>query len=173
MITEPAVGYGGGAVGMFLRPREAAGNEGWARPNISALGALATENGTRGAFAADVSRWLDGRLKTLAVAGAGRVNLDFYGLGSDIASFEQPVRYSLDFGLGLIQGNWRVKPASPWSIGLRYIYAQVEPKLRDEPALFPNLVNGADVKVSAPSAILEFDTRDNLFTPTRGAYAET
>ena len=60
VITEPALGYGGGAVGMFLRPREAAGNEGWARPNISGLGALATENGTRGAFAADVSRWLDG-----------------------------------------------------------------------------------------------------------------
>ena len=116
VITEPALGYGGGAVGMFLRPREAAGNEGWARPNISGLGALATENGTRGAFAADVSRWLDGRLKTLAVAGAGRVNLDFYGLGSDVASFEQPVRYSLDFGLGLIQGNWRLKSASPWSI---------------------------------------------------------
>ena len=27
--------------------------------------------------------------------------------------------------------------------------------------------------ISAPTAILEFDTRDNVFTPTRGVYAET
>ena len=40
VITEPAVGYGGGMVGMFLRPREKAGEQGWARPNISAIGAI-------------------------------------------------------------------------------------------------------------------------------------
>ena len=42
VVTEPAVGYGGGFAGMFLRPREEAGEEGWARPNISAVGVLAT-----------------------------------------------------------------------------------------------------------------------------------
>lgn len=49
VITEPAVGYGGGLAGMFLRPREQAGEQGWARPNISAVGAIGTENGTRAA----------------------------------------------------------------------------------------------------------------------------
>ncbi len=29
------------------------------------------------------------------------------------------------------------------------------------------------MKISAPTAVLEFDTRDNVFTPTRGIYAET
>ena len=46
VITEPAIGYGGGLAGMFLRPRKEAGSEGWARPNISAVGGFATENGT-------------------------------------------------------------------------------------------------------------------------------
>ena len=36
VVTEPAVGYGGGVAGMFLRPRREAGDEGWARPDISA-----------------------------------------------------------------------------------------------------------------------------------------
>src|SRR5262245_34661688 len=81
VITEPAVGYGGGLAGMFLRPREQAGEQGWARPNISAVGAVGTENGTRMAFAGDASRWLDGRVKTLAGLGGGHINLDFYGLG--------------------------------------------------------------------------------------------
>lgn len=43
IVTEPAVGYGVGAVGMFIRPREQAGHEGWSRPDISAVGGLATE----------------------------------------------------------------------------------------------------------------------------------
>src|SRR6476659_7447144 len=97
LVTEPAVGYGGGAAGMFLRPRKEAGEEGWARPDISAVAGLATQNGTWATFAGDASRWLDGRLRTLAGAGTGQVNLDFYGLGLDRPSFDQKVRYSLQF----------------------------------------------------------------------------
>ena len=97
VVTEPAVGYGGGGAGMFLRPRREAGDEGWARPDISAVGAFGTQNGTWGAFAGDASRWLDGRLRTLVGAGAGQFNLDFFGLGSAPSSLDQGVRYSLQF----------------------------------------------------------------------------
>ena len=38
VITEPAIGYGGGIAGMFIRPRKQAGSEGFARPNISHRG---------------------------------------------------------------------------------------------------------------------------------------
>ncbi len=172
VVTEPAVGYGGGMAGMFLRPRPQAGSEGWARPDISALGVFGTQNDTWGAFAGDASLWLGGRLKTLAGAGTGRANLDFYTLGAGGPTFEQKVRYSLEFAGTVLQGSWQVAPRSPWWIGLRYVYAEVEPTLRDEPA-FPGLVDAIRFKVSAPTAILEFDTRDNVFTPTRGIYAET
>ena len=172
VITEPAVGYGGGIVGMFLRPRREAGDEGWARPDISAVGGFATQNGTAGAFAGDASRWLDGRLRTLVGGGTGQVNLDFYGLGFDPSSLDQKVRYSLQFSGAVAQANWQLAPKSPWAIGLRYVYADVNPKLRDEPA-FPGLVDRVRVKISAPTAVVEFDTRDNVFTPTRGVYAES
>jgi hypothetical protein len=172
LVTEPAVGYGGGAAGMFLRPRTKAGEEGWAFPNISAAGAFATQNGTWGAFGGDASRWLDGRLRTLVGAGTGRVNLDFYGLGLDPSSVYQKVRYSLDFTGVVAQANWQLAPKSPWAVGLRYVYADVDPLLRDQP-LFPSLADRVRVKISAPTPILEFDTRDNVFTPTRGVYAES
>jgi hypothetical protein len=172
LITEPAVGYGGGLAGMFLRPRKEAGEEGWARPDISAVGAFATQNGTWGAFGGDASRWLDGRLRTLVGAGTGQVNLDFYGLGFDPSSLNQGVRYSLQFFGAVAQANWQLAPKSPWAIGLRYVYADVDPKLREEP-MFPGLANRVRVKVSAPTPIIEFDTRDNIFTPTRGIYAES
>lgn len=172
IVTEPAVGYGGGLAGMFLRPRKEAGREGFARPNMSVAGGLATENGTWMAFAGDSSHWYDERLQTLAAFAGGQLNLDFYGLGNASTSLDQPVSYELDFSLALIQGNWKQNAKSPWSAGLRYIYSEVEPKLEDE-ALFPGLADRIDVKISAPAAILEYDSRDNLFTPTRGWYSET
>jgi len=172
VVTEPAVGYGGGAVGMFLRPRPEAGSEGWARPNISAIGGLATENGTWAAFAGDTSRWLDARLRTLAGGGTGNINLDFFGFGADRADVDRAVRYSLQFSGAVAQVNWQLQPRSPWAVGVRYVYANVDPKLRDEP-IFPGLADRARVTVSAPTAILEYDTRDNVFTPTRGVYAES
>src|SRR6185369_15903257 len=70
------------------------------------------------------------------------------------------------------QANWQLAPKSPWALGLRYVYADVDPKLRDE-SVFPGLADRVRVKISAPTAIIEFDTRDNIFTPTRGIYAES
>jgi hypothetical protein len=55
---------------------------------------------------------------------------------------------------------------------VRYVYADVQPRLRDEP-VFPGLANRVRVTVSAPTAVIEFDTRDNVFTPTRGMFAES
>lgn len=172
VITEPAVGYGGGVAGMFLRPRHEVGDEGWARPDISAVGGFGTQNGTWGAFAGDASLWLGGRLKTLVGAGVGRANLDFYGAGLDLPVLDQGVRYSLQFGGAVAQASWQLAPKSPWWVGARYVYADVDPTLRDKP-VFPNLADRVRVKVSAPTAILEYDSRDNVFTPTRGVYAET
>ena len=172
VVTEPAIGYGGGGAGMFLRPRREAGEEGWARPDISAVGAFGTQNGTWGAFAGDSTRWLEGRLRTLVGAGTGQLNLDFYGLGSGPSSLNQGVRFSLQFAGAVAQANWQLAPKSPWSVGVRYIYADVDPKPREFAAL-PGLTDQVRVKISAPTAVLEFDTRDNVFTPTRGIYAET
>ena len=172
VVTEPAVGYGGGVVGMFLRPRREAGEEGWARPDISGVGGVATQNGTWMAFGGDATRWLDGRLRTLAGAGAGTINLDFYGLSGDRTSLDQPVQYSLQLASAVAQANWQLAPKSPWAVGVRYVYANVEPSLRETP-LFPGLADRVRVKISAPTAILEYDSRDNVFTPTRGIYSES
>lgn len=172
IVTEPAIGYGGGGAAMFLRPRREAGDEGFARPNISAVGGIATQNGTWAAFGGDSSRWLDGRLRTLVGAGTGTANLDFYGLGADRATLDRAIRYSLQFSGAVVQANWQLAPKSPWALGLRYVFADVDPKLRDDP-LFPGLADRIRVTISAPTAIAEYDSRDNVFTPTLGVYAES
>ena len=108
---------------------------------------------------------------TLVGAGTGQLNLDFYGLGSAPSTLNQGVRTSLQFTGVVAQANWQLAPKSPWSVGVRYVYADVDPKPREG-----SVLPGADtirVKISAPTAVLEYDTRDNVFTPTRGIYAET
>jgi hypothetical protein len=171
VVTEPAIGYGGGIAGMFLRPRREEGDEGWARPDISGVGAFGTQNGTWGAFGGDSSRWLDGRLRTLAGAATGRINLDFYGLGSAPSSVDQGVRYSLQFTGAVGQANWQLAPKSPWAAGVRYVYANVDPST--DSVLSQALADRVRVTISAPTAVVEFDTRDNVFTPTRGVYSES
>ena len=81
IVTEPAVGYGGGVAGMFLRPRKEAGERRLGAPRH--LRGRRLRHGKRdpGAFAGDASRWLDGRLRTLGRRRHRKVNLDFYGLG--------------------------------------------------------------------------------------------
>lgn len=172
VVTEPAVGYGGGAAGMFVRPRKAAGDQGYARPNMSIVGGIYTANDTWAGFAGDSSHWFGDRVQTLAAVGSGRLNLDFYGLGNASDSLDEAVSYSLDFSLAFVQGSWKPKDKSPWSIGLRYIYSKVEPRL-DEDAQFPGLIDAVDMKISAPAVVLEYDSRNNLFTPTRGTFAES
>jgi hypothetical protein len=151
VVTEPAVGYGAGGAGMFLRPRREAGDEGWARPDISAVGAFATENGTWGAFGGDASRWFEGRLRTLVGAGAGQFNLDFYGRGSGPSSLNESVRYSLQFTGAVAQANWQLAPKSPWAVGVRYVHADVDPKPAHD--IFQGLADRARVTISAPTAI--------------------
>jgi len=171
VVTEPAVGYGGGLVALFVRPRREAGGEGYARPDLAAVGGIATENGTRMALAGDMRRWLDGRLRTLVGVAGGDINLDFYALGDSSSDFAEAVRYTLAIKGGGAQIDWQLAERSPWSVGLRLIYADVEPKLRDDP-LFPGLEDRIHVKIAGPGLALMYDTRDNVFTPTRGLYGE-
>ena len=172
IVTEPAVGFGGGIAAMFLRPRRELGKEGYARPDLSLVGGVFTENGTRMAMAGDSTLWLDGRLKTTVGGIGGYLNLDIYGLGATPGEQDDAVRYTLAMSGAMAQLDWQLAPSSPWWIGMRLVYANIEPRLRDDPR-FPGLEDRVRSTLSGPGVQLIYDTRDNLFTPTRGLYSET
>ena len=56
VVTEPAVGYGGGAVGMFLRPREEAGSAGWSRPAPDSISLISSRSSATHWYSAARSR---------------------------------------------------------------------------------------------------------------------
>ena len=102
-ITEPAVGYGlVGLVAFMDKPSEEEKSEGAMRPDITAVGGLATENGTWGVFGADIRHWADGRIESLVAAGYVDVNLRFYPAGS--GSENAP---SLEYNMKVPFGNVR------------------------------------------------------------------
>ena len=171
VITEPAVGYGLGLTAVFLQPREEAGIEGWKRPNITAIGAMKTENGTRGGLLFDSRYWANGRIKTNAMAGAASVNLDFYGF-ADGASGLNSFEYNLDSRGGKVGGDW-IFNDSDWSLSAGYAYYEVEASLRNPLDLPANFPVSSSTDFSAVELAIEFDRRDNFFSPESGFAAKT
>ena len=166
-ITEPAVGYGAiGALAFFSQPLGAA-KDGLGRPSITAVGGMATENGTWGALAADSRYWFDDRLQTVAAVVDASINLDFHGIGEASPLDQHPLGYEIHRSA---DGADEV-PAGRLALlaGLGYTFAGTRHVRRpDRHRACPT--SSADASAAHPSTT--WDTRDNIFTPTRGSYVE-
>ena len=174
IITDPAVGYGGGAALAFLSkplPSTNSANDGLGRPNITAVGGFGTDNGTWGVFGADMRYWLDEHLQTLVGLMYASVNLDYYGIGDDPALANNPLRYNLEPKGGTARAKYRFGD-SRWWAGLNYAFVSTTVAFAAPPGTpgLPSFQRDSNVGGFTPS--LTFDTRDNFFTPTRGTYLE-
>jgi hypothetical protein len=167
-ITEPAVGLGVvGALTFIDKPKDGAG-AGFGRPNISVLGALGTENGTRGAFAADMRYWMGDRLQTLVGAVKANVHLDYYGTGEQGFLNQHPISYALDISGAMAQAKYRVGESQNW-IGLGYVIADTK---AGSDASFDLPDRDKAVRIGGVTAAITHDSRDNLFTPRSGYYLD-
>jgi len=169
-ITEPAVGFGGAGALMFIgKPRE--GSTGLARPNITTVGGLGTENGTWGGFGGDVRHWGDNRVQTVLAVVKASVNLDFNGTGEQPVPSGPVITYSLE-PIGLMaQAKYRVGSSRAW-VGANYVLAQTDVSF-DAPAGMPGLPETPRTsKIGGLTPSLTYDSRDSLFTTSRGTYVE-
>lgn len=170
-ITEPAVGYGAFAGGMFISQPLAQTKDGFGRPDVTVVGGLGTENGSWGLLVADVRHWLRDRLETQAGLAHFSVNLDFHGIGQDRRLNDHPLRYNMETTGGVVRAKYRLGDSAFWP-GLGYVYASTSITF-DAPAGTPGRpAFRSDSKVGGLVPSFTYDTRDNLFTPTRGTFAE-
>lgn len=172
-ITEPAIGYGAALVPVFIhRP------EGQNRPNFYALGAMATQNGSEGLFAGYSAYHFDERVQVEASLMDASINLDFFGSGSSILPSDLALQYNLKVTGFSVGGDWKVKEKSPWNLGLKYFYGDVRASLKKFPGsdLLPPDVDlsalGFTTKFSTIRTSVNYDTRNNIFTPTDGQFSE-
>jgi hypothetical protein len=170
-ITEPAVGYGALGGIAFLTAPSLGERAGFARPNITAVGGLGTQNGTWGAFAGDMRHWLDDRLQTLVGAVSTSVNLDFYGLGEDGEVGSRSIEYNLEARGAMVQAKYRIASTRGW-LGLNYAFFPTTVTFASvaDTSAIPDHSKDSDLGCLIP--ILSYDSRNNLFTPTAGTYAE-
>ena len=170
-ITEPAIGLGGAGALVFIDKQKGEEKSGFGRPDISAIGALGTDNGTRGAFAGDMRHWLDDRVRTLVGVVQASVNLDFYGIGRDPLLQDRPKSYNLETTAGVVKGQYRVGNSQAW-VGLGYALASTNVKfdVLPEAASLPDIQLKSRVGGLLPT--VSFDSRDNMFTPTSGDYLD-
>ena len=169
-ITEPALGYGAVAGAAFLDAREEAGAAGWARPNLTLVGALATEDGSEGWFGANSSLWAGGDLHTLLGGGRMSLELELHGVGDDPLLGDDPLDYNLVAEALVGEGRQRLGGSDFW-LGLRYAYARVEIDFEGT----STSVDPEDdaVTIAGPALTLRYDSLDNMFSPTRGLLSDT
>lgn len=171
-ITEPAVGYGAAGALIFMdRPMGGAADGSLSRPNMTVVGGLATENGTRGVLAGDVRHWDDNRVQTVIGLLDASVNLDFYGFGKDDQLNHHPLTYNLDMLGGGARGRYRFGATHLWA-GFSYALADTEISVDEPPSSAALLGAPQRSRVGGVTPSVAFDTRDNMFTPTRGTYVE-
>jgi hypothetical protein len=89
IVTEPAVGYGGGLAAVFFHGKVIGRQTDDGRlvpPSISGVALAATENGSEIAGGFHFGVWNDDHLRYTGILGAASLNLTFYGLEVGVAS---------------------------------------------------------------------------------------
>jgi len=176
VITEPAIGYGGGLALAFFHgepPAPSAIPADGRRPvppSISMVMAAGTENGTRIAGAGHLGIWRDDTVRYTGFAGAMDLQLEFFG-GDDFPQLDHGVAYSLKGWGTLQQGIWRAGRSDFW-IGAQLAYFDSDARLESDnaPPVFDAL-NGR-IRNFGAGTVLQFDSRDNILTPSDGIQSE-
>jgi hypothetical protein len=173
IITEPAVGSGGGAALLFFREsiresREHAVERGrLTPPDIYGAALAATANGTTVAGAFGMVTFSEEHWRWRGGVARPDVNLDFYGAGGNLGTGTSRIGYNLE-GLISTQQLMRRLGESENFVGVRWIYLDLEARFdasQPQPPLAPA---GRAVRSSGLGVTFEHDSRDNFFTASRG-----
>jgi len=171
IITEPAVGYGGGLAVMFFSQTlaEGAGEKRQFSPPLIAGGAgFYTSDGSYGGGLALFYPFRHDQFRYLGALGGASLNLDFYGFDPEGPLADNPVGYTLDPRFVVQRMQARIK-RTPLFAGLHYLYMHTTTTFD---VALPAEIPERDLKLSLGGlgTSLEYDTRDNLLDARRGMH---
>ena len=172
VITEPAVGYGGGLAAVYFHDKPGA-QKGIA-PSVSAVVGAATENGTWFVGGGHLGIWAQDNIRYTGGLGTGLVAMDYYGLsGIDGRGENQGVSFETE-ALFLMQELQFRLLESDFFAGVGYTLVDTSNTFELSPEIPTPGLPGIefDSRSAAMSVMLNYDSRDNLFTPSRGIAAE-
>jgi hypothetical protein len=175
LITEPAVGYGGGLAALFFhrtqyQPGSTQPSGRFIPPSVSAVAGFATENGSKGGLVAHFGVWRNDRVRYLGVAGAASLNLDYWGTPARPVS--DPLQYEVR-GMLIIQRLLFRIGDGPFLAGGEVSWSTQDAEFESlllPPGTPPRRTEQDD---GGAGFVGEYETLDNIFTPTRGVKART
>lgn len=185
LITEPAVGYGGGLAAVFFHqppfgdldelPPE--GDESKRLQLVPRSASFAAGGGTaEGSYfggGGHFQAWDDGGWRALAAAVYASPNLKYYGEGSTVDLQDDPLEYRIRTSVVVLQLQRRI--TGPLFIGLRYQFMGTEVAFEDRQTAVPGVgIPGTKFHEDTAGLTLPItlDTRDSIMTPTKGCLLE-
>jgi len=175
IITEPAIGFGAAIAPVFMKkrtqPPSVLEHENIARipPDITGAFGFYTDSKSWGVGAGRSSTIIKWKLRYKVFAGYLNMNLNFYKTipvkgevkyGANIRSIPAFLRLQKQVGL------------SNWYMGMQYLFVKTKAKL--EQSILPDSLfkpKELDNTSSIPGILIEYDKRDNVFTPNSGIKA--
>ncbi|WP_135457871.1 BamA/TamA family outer membrane protein [Vibrio echinoideorum] len=178
LITEPAVGYGGGVAGLFLheteeekRQRKQAalsaidGGAQLVPSAMSVVGAVGTENETWFVLGGHRRSWINDSIRYTGGGGFGVANLDLY-TSINWGPIDHDLRIGTSTSVAVLSQKVQFRIGqSPWMLGIKQLLAKSEIEF-DNTVL--DRILGNESVTSGLGLEAEYDTRDNLFYPTKG-----
>ncbi len=160
LITEPAVGYGGGVALVYLHDKIAGKKTASGRripPSISAVMFAAIQNGTKVAGAAHIGYWLEDTMRTTTYVGSPNVFIDIYKENIAIEMNLKGLFFYQDATFRISESNF--------FLGGSYMYFGADTTFD-----FEDIENdfGGEDTVSCVGLIAQYDSRDNHLSPNRG-----
>jgi hypothetical protein len=168
-VTQPAVGYGGGLAILYLLPQKKKYDR-YVPPNIYGVAGLGTQNKTWliAGFAFKV--WGPDRVRYLGAVARPVINIKYYGNNNEYLS-ENPVEVELNSWTVIQRMQVRMEKTKLF-VGGSYIYYSSEntfDTLPDKPVI-NKMLKKLDGKstLSMLQAIVNWDSRNTIFSPTKG-----
>lgn len=168
IITEPAVGFGGGLALAYFHKGETFENEGakGLSPTVSFAAGAYTSNETWFVGGGHQGSYMNDRIRYLGVLAYVSPNLTFYGAGFD--KLKNEYKFNMKGFFTLQEFLYRVKKEIPLFVGLNYLYFNNDITFKtglDIPELEELTFN---TNTAGLNAVFLYDGRDNSLTPGKG-----
>jgi len=170
IVTEPALGYGGGlAIAFFSQSLAEAAGGGTGKfvpPTIAVGGGFYTSDGSYGGVVGLFHPFRADRWRYVGALGGASLNLDFYGFDPEGPLADEPLSYTIE-PLFLLQRLQARLAGTDLFVGGQYIYLRTTSTFdADLPSEVPD--RDLEVNLGGLGARLEYDSRDNLLDARRG-----
>jgi outer membrane protein assembly factor BamA len=141
-----------------------------APPDVFGGAVAGTENGTRFAGAGGMFSFRDDRWRYRGGVGWTDARLDFYGVGGSLPGGARKIAYELEGLFSTQQALLRLGDSRHF-LGLRWVWLDFASLLAEEEGEPDDAELEFESRGSALGPSWEFDSRDNIFTPSRGLVA--